>query len=127
MAERTAKKRATKTASAKVGVGYFSVTLNGKTVEGTGTVTEVLEQMGRAFASFGSKRPVATQDVSHAAHFITLHVGGQPRALWDSAEAFQASYRRAVMRMHPDKGGTREDWDQLQAAADILKRHHGIA
>lgn len=31
-------------------------------------------------------------------------------------EQIKAAYRKAALRYHPDKGGSREDWDTLQEA-----------
>lgn len=45
----------------------------------------------------------------------------------NSAEVFQAMYRLAAKTYHHDAGGDANKWKQLQAAADVLKRHHKIA
>lgn len=112
---------------ATVSVGYFSVTLNGKTVEVTGTVAEVLEQMGRAFRG----EPVAasgTMTVEQAAKFIGDGIGVPARGLWESPPAFQRAYRTAAKVMHPDAASSKSgEWDRLQVAAGVLKRHHGLA
>jgi hypothetical protein len=42
---------------------------------------------------------------------------------------FSELYRKAAKKFHPDanSGQHLEEWDLLQRAADILKKHHGIA
>lgn len=46
-----------------------------------------------------------------------------------SREHFQSAYRVAAMKLHPDSnGGAIDDaWHMLQAAGDVLKKHHGIS
>lgn len=43
-----------------------------------------------------------------------------------NVETFQTIYRLAAKRHHPDAGGSVDAWHKLQAAADVLKKHHRI-
>ena len=44
-------------------------------------------------------------------------------------DIFKSAYRAGVLRHHPDaRAGTKTDeWGRLQTAAEVLKRHHGVA
>lgn len=43
----------------------------------------------------------------------------QPGAAW---EDIQRAYRRAIQRVHPDMGGTAEEFDRVRSAYEILKK-----
>lgn len=63
---------------------------------------------------------------------IVGNVGGPVpfHAVLRSVGTFQACYRLAVKKLHPDAGGDVDDidgWHRVQEAAKILKQHHGIA
>lgn len=44
---------------------------------------------------------------------------------WNSAAATAARF--ALLRVHPDKGGTAERFHQVQKAREALSKHHGVA
>jgi hypothetical protein len=66
---------------------------------------------------------------SEAAEFIASHVEFIPGSwILEKKEAFDTAYKIAAKKLHPDvAGGNTELFKQLQAAADVLKRHHGVA
>ena len=43
----------------------------------------------------------------------------------EKKELFKQLSNAAVKEHHPDRGGTREDWDSLQTAVGILEKHFG--
>jgi hypothetical protein len=63
----------------------------------------------------------AARSVGHAIGII------DDASIIGSVETFKMSYRAACAKLHPDAGGNAAAWQQLQQAADVLKRHHGIA
>lgn len=48
-------------------------------------------------------------------------------AVIGDAEVFKSLYRQACKLHHSDAGGDQRTWIKLQAAAEILKKHHGVA
>ena len=73
--------------------------------------------------------PPAPMTVGEAARILMrLCAGGFHHTQIDNAaDVYRNAYRDAVMRHHPDKGGIASEWHELQKAADVLKRHHGIS
>lgn len=51
-------------------------------------------------------------------------VESRARFMLANAETFNTDYRRAAKRHHYDAGGDPEKWKRLQAAAEILEKHH---
>jgi hypothetical protein len=51
----------------------------------------------------------------------TLSVDALTRLILKDRSVFQRCYRRAAARLHPDAGGTAEDFAQLQSARDLLE------
>jgi hypothetical protein len=63
--------------------------------------------------------PGVISDPQSAANFIARHCQYPPHAILTN---FDAAYREAAARCHPDTGGSHELFVQLQAAAGIMKR-----
>jgi hypothetical protein len=79
-----------------------------------------------------STGPTMTTDA--AAKFVAHHAGyaGEAASLQnavdgilDSPRFFARAYRLAAMRLHPDQGGSHEDFHTLQTAKQVLDKHHG--
>lgn len=53
---------------------------------------------------------------------------GDASVIIKDASIFQENYRDVARKLHPDTNGgeQRAEWGQLQQAADVLKRHHGM-
>jgi hypothetical protein len=67
--------------------------------------------------------------VEEASKFLTQLIGVMPpNAALTFRETFESCYRSAVKKLHPDANGgfPHAQWPQLQKAADLLKKHHGI-
>jgi hypothetical protein len=71
--------------------------------------------------------PLMTVEEAAAAVRRHAHVGIIDSEIIAKPTKFQEAHRAAAKRLHPDAGGDRADWDKLQAAADVLKKHHGIS
>lgn len=68
--------------------------------------------------------------IEDAERFFCAQVGApiESSRIRIDPEAFKYSYRAACLKVHPDSGsGRSEVWNLLQQAADVLKRHHGLA
>jgi hypothetical protein len=63
--------------------------------------------------------------VEEAARFIAKEGGALRTAekLLASRAIFDATYRSAAKRLHPDASGVRAEWDVLQEAARLLEAH----
>jgi len=79
----------------------------------------------------GERMP-AFATVESAAEYIASGAGeGQsPDLIMRYTSEFKSAYKRAAVAVHPDTHPgdelAREAWDQLQDAAAILKKHHGL-
>lgn len=67
--------------------------------------------------------------VEEAAAFFAQYYGGNAPVIMASPDNFTSAFRTTAARFHPDKNGgsTPPEWHRMQQAADLLKRHHGIA
>jgi hypothetical protein len=70
-----------------------------------------------------STTPVTTTEA--AARFIGIHSRAPLANLLTDPAGYQAAYRSATKRLHPDAGGSVEDFQRLQEAKRILDAHHG--
>ena len=61
-----------------------------------------------------------------AAAFIEKYSGLSADKIKAETVEFRSAYRIAARKLHPDAGGDTVTFQRLQAAHDILKRHHGI-
>lgn len=65
--------------------------------------------------------------VQQAANVITSLGGGSTEDTMRLPEYFQDAYRRAAKACHPDMHPNRgDDFQRLQNAVGVLKRHHGV-
>lgn len=66
--------------------------------------------------------------VEEATDFISEQTGANKEAIRGQPDSFQACYRDAAKKLHPDANGgqERQDWHLLQQAAQALRQHHGI-
>jgi hypothetical protein len=89
-------------------------------------------RFGEQYTGWKALPPAGTASqamtVEQAADLISRHSSTTASAILSSVEAFQAAYRTAIKRLHPDSNGgqTSPDWARLQTAAQLLKQKHGI-
>jgi hypothetical protein len=83
----------------------------GKTIEAIRGISRwgASDMMERAFSAFEALPPPGGTVTLSCWDVLGLHPGA-PRS------DITAAYRRQARAAHPDQGGTREDWDRLQAA-----------
>jgi hypothetical protein len=72
-----------------------------------------------------STTPVMTTEA--AARFIGIHSRAPLANLLTDPAGYQAAYRSATKRLHPDAGGSVDEFQRLQEAKRILEAHHGAA
>lgn len=75
------------------------------------------------------KLPPPEEDVSSAdaaARFIARFGGSVGATLLSHGPSFRRAYREAAMRLHPDRGGSDEQFQRLERARETLERHHGL-
>lgn len=77
------------------------------------------DMMGRAFSGFQALPPTGDAPLS------CWDILGVPRG--SSNEDIAAAYRHLAKTAHPDRGGTRAQWDTLKAAYDtaVMENNHG--
>ena len=63
-----------------------------------------------------------TMTVDVAAEFIAMHSGQTAGFVLRGNENFKTAYRAAAVKLHPDKGGSSDDFNRLQEAKDIVER-----
>lgn len=75
----------------------------------------------------GAGGSVTTMTAEAAAEFVSRACGGacSARALLQSVVNVAPAYREAARRLHPDAGGSTEDFQRLQEAKRVLDAHHG--
>lgn len=61
-----------------------------------------------------------------AARHLGMVIGAGWGPILESAAAFEAARRSAVRLAHPDHGGSQSGFLQVQAAAAVLRKHHGL-
>jgi hypothetical protein len=61
-----------------------------------------------------------------SADFLARHGAIEAARVLASPNHFQAAYRAAARRLHPDAGGDTAQFQKLQEAQRILKLHHGV-
>ncbi len=44
----------------------------------------------------------------------------------ESADGFKRAYREASNKLHPDKGGSTEEFQRLRKASELLEKRHGL-
>lgn len=71
----------------------------------------------------GAVRVAMTTD--QAAEFIAHLTVWRPDALLHDPESYRMAYRQAATKLHPDVGGTTEEFQRLQEAKRVLDKHHG--
>jgi hypothetical protein len=59
--------------------------------------------------------PPRSQSHEEAERFLRRHAGDEPASL-----PLDKAYRLAARHLHPDAGGSREEWDELQRAKQVL-------
>lgn len=95
-------------------------------VEDTGIVSRGEQYSG--FKALGAGIPLA-MTVQDAARVLTNLTSAVPNnkasetLILERQDCFESALRSAQMKHHPDAGGRREDWDQVQAAGEVLKKH----
>lgn len=65
----------------------------------------------------GPQAALAPQSALYAQALAVLGLSGNP-----SAEEIHSAYRRAARELHPDRGGSVEDMQKLNAAFDVLTK-----
>jgi hypothetical protein len=74
--------------------------------------------------------PIVTPEamsVEAAAMFIKVKAGFcSATAIMEHAADFKSAYRAAALKLHPDTGIGGVAWHALQAAADVLRKHHRV-
>jgi hypothetical protein len=97
-------------------------------VERTGIISRGEQYTGfRALPAAVELTPAMT--VEEAARVIAAMIGepGGWELLVNTQEIFKTTYRSAAAKVHPDNNaGDAAAWHQLQVAAEILKKHHGL-
>lgn len=97
-------------------------------------VTQRAEQY-RGWAQLGDGGQAADADLTsmildEAARFVSDHgcgLASGPQVILSNADAFTGWYQNAARRLHPDADtGDHESFVKLQAAAKLLRAHHGI-
>ena len=90
------------------------------------------EQMDKRWAK-AKWRPAGTRTLTseanwqQAATFVAHHSGIDASAWSGSPDDYRAAYRTAAARLHPDSPtGSDELFKKLQAAKEMLDRHHGL-
>lgn len=58
--------------------------------------------------------------VDGAAAFLAKYSGMEAGAIREFQSARDVARKKAIARMHPDAGGTREEWERLQRALKVL-------
>jgi hypothetical protein len=76
----------------------------------------------KALPAPSADRPMRVGD---ATAFLAQWGGRDAEDIWHRPEDAATAYRRAASRLHPDAGGTTEDFQRLQEAKRILDAHHG--
>lgn len=97
-----------------------------------------LAQMFAGFKQLPGGAAVApAMTVEDAAAFVVQHMGPLPAAqglemsrvgvqlVMNDASLCREAYRHAAKRLHPDAGGTVEQFQRLQEAKRVLDLHHG--
>jgi hypothetical protein len=82
--------------------------------------------------ALGSGGPEPAMTLEAAAQFIAIHgcdIGFTPteREILSSPAVLTTAYRAAAKRLHPDAGGSTEEFQRLQEAKRVLDAHHGGA
>lgn len=94
-------------------------------------VTSARGEQYQGFKALPTGAPIevgpAVMTVDEAAAFLSTMEGGSIQQITGSVDDFQTRYRRAVKLAHPDTGNYKHLWNKLQIAAEVLKKHHGIA
>lgn len=96
-------------------------------VEETGIISRGEQYTGFKALPAGIPLPPPPMTVDEAATVIfEISPGFSASTIIASVVAFNASYRHAAKACHPDRGGDPEKWKKLQAAAEVLEKHHGV-
>lgn len=90
-------------------------------------VTKRGEQYAGWKALPGAGASTPTMSAAAAAEFMSAACGGDcsARALLQSRANIRPAYLHGARRLHPDAGGSTEEFQRLQLAKDVLERHHG--
>lgn len=67
-----------------------------------------------------------TMTTVQAAGFVSLHCVYIATEILCDASVWRAAYREAAQRLHPDRGGSIDDFQTLQAAKRVLDKHHHL-
>ncbi|HVT81944.1 MAG TPA: hypothetical protein VHM90_14970, partial [Phycisphaerae bacterium] len=96
-------------------------------VEDTGIVTKGEQYTGFKALPAGIPMPAARMTVEEAAQVLVSLAPAvdyaTPSLMISSKSYFDRTYRSACKLHHLDRGGKRDNWDQLQAAAAVLEAH----
>ena len=102
--------------------GVYGVGSNGEAYRGWSAVAPPPRpRKKKSPQSAPNPSPSATSKEREAAEFLAKHGGKTPNEILADAEAFGTAYRMASASLHPDRGGTHEDFVRLQRAVDLLK------
>lgn len=64
--------------------------------------------------------------VESAAEYVSMNSGIRADVIIDDSALYQAAYRKAAMKLHPDAGGGAEGFYRLGNAKRVLDQHHDI-
>jgi hypothetical protein len=85
-------------------------------------------QNSQQYLGFGKYLPGPTHTgvltLEQAARFVASHSGFMWPELINSNDSWRSGYRIAAAKLHPDAGGTSDQWEQLLAAKTLLDDHH---
>jgi hypothetical protein len=98
-------------------------------VEETGIISRGEQYTGFRALPSGIEVGPATMTVEEAAMLLSDLAGIPDR--WQpmiaAVDTFRTVYRAAALKHHPDAKGTPTKWAQVNAAAEVLKKHHSIS
>jgi hypothetical protein len=79
----------------------------------------------RALPPEGATSATFTADAAAAFVSAACQNGVTPAVLLRDPESVRKAYLAAVQRLHPDRGGSVREFQQLQVAKQVLEKHHG--
>lgn len=83
---------------------------------------------GSQYEGFKALPPSTSPTMStESAAAMVLHGTVSARDILASPDVARTAIRTAKSRHHPDKGGDRTQWDNVEIAARVLSTHHGVS
>lgn len=103
---------------ATVEENVYSIAMTVNAIRGIGR-WGMEEAVDAAFTGFQALPPPG-MTVTEAVEFLSRNGSCGEGDVVDNPETFKLAYRRAAMRLHPDKGGSAEDFKRLEDAYRII-------